>query len=343
MTATPDRAVVVTEAPTPPGDGLSVTLLGTNGGPPPLADRYGISSVVTVAGRSYVVDCGRGAVSQFVRAGLSTASLSGIFLTHLHADHVVDYFAFPLLCAGLTGPRGYRRPLGVWGPGPAGRDSLAGSAPGLVPGTVGMTDACSRAYAAHATFFLAEGFGADPASTLQVHDVLPPAAAGASSEHPCPDMEPFPVVDDGHVRVSAVLVPHGSVFPAYAYRFDTAHGSVVFSGDTARSANLVRLARGADILVHEVAAFEALAELPLPPALATHIREVHTDVTELGGIAVDAGVTALVTNHFSPGDLGVMPEERWRKLLDESMSSAGFPGMAVLGSDLMTISLGPQE
>ncbi|MEZ3179496.1 MBL fold metallo-hydrolase [Streptomyces pimonensis] len=56
---------------------------------------------MTVGGETYLVDCGRGAVTQYLRAGLSMPSLKGILLTHLHADHIVDYFGFPLLCAGV--------------------------------------------------------------------------------------------------------------------------------------------------------------------------------------------------------------------------------------------------
>jgi ribonuclease BN (tRNA processing enzyme) len=41
--------------------------------------------------------------------------------------------------------------------------------------------------------------------------------------------------------------------PALAYRFDTAHGSVVFSGDSAVNENLIALAHDADIMVHQVA------------------------------------------------------------------------------------------
>ena len=46
---------------------------------------------------------------------------------------------------------------------------------------------------------------------------------------------------------------HGHVMPALAYRFDTADGSVVFSGDTTVDDGLIALAQGADILVHQVA------------------------------------------------------------------------------------------
>ncbi|MCZ9345863.1 MBL fold metallo-hydrolase, partial [Streptomyces sp. TRM76130] len=125
-------------APAPPASEgetpLSLTLLGTNGGPPPQAARYGISSALVVNGRTYVVDCGRGAVSQYMRAGLSMSSLAGIFLTHLHADHVVDYYAFPMLSAGAANAGGFRSPIEVHGPGPAGLDSTVSLAPGPVPG-----------------------------------------------------------------------------------------------------------------------------------------------------------------------------------------------------------------
>ena len=47
------------------------------------ADRAGISSAPIVDGHTYLVDCGRACVTQFHKAGLSFASLRGIFLTHL--------------------------------------------------------------------------------------------------------------------------------------------------------------------------------------------------------------------------------------------------------------------
>jgi len=62
-------------------------------------------------------------------------------------------------------------------------------------------------------------------------------------------MQPFEVYYDDLVRVAAFLVDHHPVFPSFAYRFDTADGSEVFSGDTDpnTNGNLQRLANGADI------------------------------------------------------------------------------------------------
>ncbi|WP_406441725.1 MBL fold metallo-hydrolase [Streptomyces sp. NBC_00631] len=319
------------------GTDLSLVLLGTNAGPPPLADRYGISSALVVNGRTYVVDCGRGAVTQYMRAGLSLPSLTGIFLTHLHADHIVDYYAFPSLAAGASGAQGFRTPVSVYGPGSAGIASTVTGAPGTLPGTVEMTKLAGQAYAASPTFFMTEHAGIDPATLLDVHDVLPPAATGASATDTAPAMQPFAVMEDDNVKVTAVLVPHGAVYPAYAYRFDTDHGSVVFSGDTAPSANVITLARGADVLVHEAVYPAGLAGLGLPQALIDHILATHTDVAKLGGIAAEAGVGTLVATHLGPGDPAAVSDATWRRLLRDSAKSGGYGGRVLLGADLMRL------
>src|SRR5690242_16446100 len=68
--------------------GTRLTLLGTSGGPPPDYLRTGMSSALTVEGRNYVIDAGRSSVTQYLNAGLLFANLTGIFITHLHADHI---------------------------------------------------------------------------------------------------------------------------------------------------------------------------------------------------------------------------------------------------------------
>ncbi|WP_329343396.1 MBL fold metallo-hydrolase [Streptomyces sp. NBC_00663] len=321
------------------GKGLSLTLLGTSGGPPPLATRYGISSALVVNGRTYVVDCGRGAVTQYLRAGLSIPSLAGIFLTHLHADHIVDYYAFPLLAAGAAGAQGFQNAIDVYGPGPAGMDSTVTGAPGSLPGTVEMTRLAGQAYAASPTFFMTEHAGIDPAALLNVHDLLPPPAVGASATHTAPSMRPFTVMENDDVKVTAVLVPHGAAFPAYAYRFDTDHGSVVFSGDTAPTPNIVTLARGTDVLVHETVYPAGLASLGLPQTLIDHILTTHTDVAQLGRIAAQADARTLVATHLGPGQESVVSDPTWRRLLHHSARDADYSGRMLLGTDLMRVAV----
>lgn len=320
-------------APATGSSGLTVTLLGTNGGPPPLSARFGISSALTVNGKTYVIDCGRGSISQFVRAGLTLPTLAGIFLTHLHSDHTVDYFSYPLLSATT----GAFTSTEVYGPGPAGEQSLVPTAPGPVPGIAGLTLLANQAFAASTTFFKAENVGKDPVSLVNVHEVMPPAGAGASLATPAPVMTPFTVLENSDVKVTAVLVPHGAVFPAYSYRFDTDHGSVVFSGDTAPNPNIITLAHHADLLVHEAVDLAVYEGLGLPPALLAHLRAVHTDVTVLGQIAQSAGVRALVATHLGPGDPSQLSDDGWRQALRDSAREARFHGPMILGEDLMKI------
>jgi ribonuclease BN (tRNA processing enzyme) len=68
-----------------------VVLLGVAGGPPPEIGRAGISIALVVGDRVYVVDCGRGAVTQYAEARLAVTMLSGIFVTHVHAEHAIDF------------------------------------------------------------------------------------------------------------------------------------------------------------------------------------------------------------------------------------------------------------
>jgi len=331
----PAAHAAVTGQDTSPG--LSVTLLGTAGGPTPLAARFGISTVVTVNGRNYVVDCGRGAVSQYMRAGLDLAALHGIFLTHLHSDHAVEFFSFPLLASTVPPAFG---PVGVYGPGPAGEDSLVPGAPGPLPGTAALARLSNRAFAASGTFFIAERIGTDPATLVEVTEVMPPAGVGASVSSTAPLMSPFTVLEASDMKVTAILVPHGTVFPAYAYRFDTDHGSVVLSGDTAQTPNIPKLASGADLLIHEMVDLAAFSGAP--PALVAHLKAVHTDVSALGAIAAEAGVKALAATHLGPADPARVTDDQWRKLLRDSARKAGYRGGMLLGQDLMRIQVTPR-
>jgi ribonuclease BN (tRNA processing enzyme) len=160
-----------------------------------------------------------------------------------------------------------------------------------------------------------------------------------------PDMEPVLVDEDGTVRVTAVLVRHAPVFPAFAFRFDTDDGSVVFSGDTAPCANLVRLAAGAGTLVHEVfddrdtGPDDAQADADPEDDEAWeaarrhhHMVTSHTPLSRVGAVAAAAGVGRLVLTHFIPGD-DELPDEHWVG------GVTGFDGEVVVGSDLLELAL----
>lgn len=143
-----------------------VVLLGTAGGPPLWhgSDRRGISSAVVVGDRYYLIDAGYGVLDQVVAAELGNRRpnyggpldcLQGVFITHLHSDHVVD-LSNVLLLGVSNGLPLADCPVPIWDPGNRGVAPLVlgnGPAPDLVapqcptPGTVQTVDLLVQAFA----------------------------------------------------------------------------------------------------------------------------------------------------------------------------------------------------
>jgi ribonuclease BN (tRNA processing enzyme) len=141
-------------------------------------------------------------------------------------------------------------------------------------------------------------------------------------------------MQDESVKVTAVLVPHPPVVPAFAFRFDTADRSIVISGDTARSDSLVRLAQGADILVHEAiypsAVDRLVATVPNASTLKQHLIDSHTAIEDCGRVAQSAGVKTLVISHRVPAEDPILTDEMW---IDGARRH--FKGTVVLARDLL--------
>ena len=144
------------------------------------------------------------------------------------------------------------------------------------------------------------------------------------------------ILDAGGMKVTAALVHHPPVVPAFAYRFDTADRSIVISGDTARSEGLIALARGADVLVHEALYLPAVdrlvASIPNASTLKKHIIESHTSAEDCGRVAQAAGVKTLVLSHFVPSDDPQITDEMWA-----AAARKHFSGRVVVGKDLMEL------
>jgi ribonuclease BN (tRNA processing enzyme) len=143
-------------------------------------------------------------------------------------------------------------------------------------------------------------------------------------------------MQDDNVKVTAALVNHPPVVPSFAYRFDTAKTSIVFSGDTTPFDNLIKLAQGADILVHEVLHKPSLARLlarvPNADRLLEHIVASHTTHIDVGKVAKEAGVKTLVLTHFVPADDPSVTEEMWAEGPRQN-----FGGKIIVGKDLMEV------
>lgn len=289
--------------------------LGVQAGPPPVPNRTGISSALKVGGDVYQIDCGLGSLNAFADAGLRFDDLKSMFITHLHTDHIVDYFSF-FLSGGYTAAKG-KAPVTVYGPGPAGGlpPSRVGNAnPAIIdptnptPGLAATTAALQQAFAYTNNIFIRD-MGTEDIGTLAdvVEIAVPP---GSDYLNRSPAMAPFPVMSDDNVTVTATLVSHYDVYPAFAFRFDLKRSgrSVTFSGDTTKSDNVIALARDCDVLVHEAqfSLDDAYYGNRFPPG---YLVKSHTSAEQVGEVAAAANVAQVVVSHYSPNDL---PDSEWQ-------------------------------
>jgi ribonuclease BN (tRNA processing enzyme) len=276
-----------------------LVLLGTGGGPTPKKAAAATSQAIVVAGRVYVVDCGNGVGRQLALANIPLLNLRHIFITHQHSDHNADYGNL----FWLAWATGLASRIDAWGPPPLSR----------------MTELFLEMNAADIEVRIKDE-GRPPLAPLV---------------HPHEMTEGGLVMQDEQVKVTAALVDHPLVVPAFAYRFDTVDRSIVISGDTTRSDRLIALARGADVLVHEAMWLPGIdrivAREPDATTLRKHLLESHTVAEDCGRVADAAGVKTLVLSHFVPGD-GSVGDDQWR-----AAARQHFRGEVIVGKDLMEL------
>lgn len=295
--------------------GMSAILLGTQGGPNFNLVRGETASVLVIDKRLYMVDCGYGALAALVRANLNYRDVGEVFLTHLHDDHVADVVS--LMGHQWTGGR--VQPTTIHGPAGTRRLVAAAIAYNQVNEQIRLVDEARSARVAD--LFKAREIAATDASQVVFRDADLTVRAIENTHYPAE---------------SKRRTPQRSV----ALRFDARGRSIVFSGDTAYSANLVSLARSADVLVCEAmhvaatrASFDervkAGAYADNPEGIWAHIVGTHTPLDVAGRMAREAGVKTLVLNHIIPGG--------WEPGLDDEFyrreAAREFSGQIIVGRD----------
>lgn len=302
-----------------------IILLGTNGGPRPYPVRAEPANLLVVNGIPYLIDAGEGVAGQIAQAGFALPKVRTIFITHHHIDH--DAGLSPLIALTWFDTAWDDQslpPVQIYGP----------------PATRFLTRAALDYLSVSERIFRAGVPALQPAATMfSAHDIR------GNGEF----------YRDGRISVTAAENTHfhfksGSAATgtdmSFSYRFDTPHGSVVFTGDTGPSPAVTALARNADVLVSEVCLCDTPAKVHPPTtsqaSLRTaaamdqeenfHMRNEHLTPEEVGELAAAAHVKVVILTHFVPG-----------KTTDPTQFTAGvmryFSGPVIPGKDLLEYDL----
>ena len=199
---------------------MYVTMLGT-GAPFPDPDRAQSGILVTLDnGARYMFDCGNGTVRNMVAANANPAEVKAVFLTHLHHDHICDFPLFAI--AGWM----WDRP-----------DSP------IVLGPKGTGHFCKM-------LFEGGAFDAD----FRARSAYPLRQQNLAAMRPdVREVQPGLAYEDEDVKILCDWVEHipREISECFGIRLEAEGKAVAFSGDTAPCDAVVRLARDADVLIHE--------------------------------------------------------------------------------------------
>ncbi|MFN4114607.1 MAG: MBL fold metallo-hydrolase [Sphingomonadaceae bacterium] len=260
-------------------DGLHAYVCGS-GSPMPDAERAGPCIAVLAGQRGFVFDAGSGSIRKLGRMGFPMDRLDAAFLTHLHSDHF-DGLGELMLQAWMAGGRG--SPLPIYGP----------------EGTERVVAGFIEAYTIDRGYRIAHhgeavarpgGFGGEAR-------IVPMVGAGVV------------IYRSSDVTIRALPVDHAPVDRALAYRIDYGGRSLVISGDTVKSGDLARFAKGADVLFHEALNPQMIGRIGRQLAtrgdsdgakIMADIPDYHASPEEAAEVAREAGVRQLVLYHLVP-------------------------------------------
>jgi len=271
---------------------IKVTLLGT-GTPQPIMERFGASILVQAGSETFLFDAGRGCLQRLRQLKVSYDKINALFLTHLHSDHIVG-----LPDLWLTGWLISKRatPLKVFGP----------------TGTDNMIEHLQKAFVYDIKIRIEDDKAPEDGSKLLATEI-----------------QQGVVYEKNGVKVIAFLVDHYPVVPAFGYRIEYDGHSVVLSGDTRYSENLINFAKGTDLLIHEVAiAPDTLSKSDSKYNILAH----HTAPEQSGKIFNKVKPKLAAYSHIVK--IYVRDEQEILK-----RTKINYSGPLILGEDLMSFSI----
>ncbi|MDG2424587.1 MAG: MBL fold metallo-hydrolase [Phycisphaerales bacterium] len=245
---------------------MELHLLGT-GCPAVDPDRMGPAALVRSSeGARILVDCGSGVTQRLVSAGTPGADIDLLLLTHLHSDHVVDFFQLVI----SSWHQGRDRGLQVVGP--AGSQEFLGA--------------------------LLEVWR--PELERRVMHEKRPSIEGLDVE--INEIGHGAEMELGELVIEAFEVDHRPMAPAMGFSFREKNRHLVISGDTGPCETLIEAAMGCDVLLHDVLLKHEMtpAEGVRTQETIDQVASYHATAEQVGRIAAEAEAKSLFLTHFVP-------------------------------------------
>lgn len=250
-----------------------IVMLGTAGGAETRLKRVQSTTAIVVNGAIYLLDVGDSAIRQMARAGLKRDKVRAIFLTLFSQDRISGLPPFLSTRWLMQKPA----PLAIFAP------------QGLDQTLAGIN--LSLQAVATSSFVPS----AEPLAQVSAHELV----------------ESGPVYQDENIKVTALALPRVAGEPpvAFAYRFETPGGSIVFTGATGARDSLAGFAQGTDVLISEVYDIDGITKQigsaqATPEMLARvfkHMNSNHLNPEQIGELAAASNAGRVVLHRLEPG------------------------------------------
>ena len=272
---------------------MELTLLGT-GCPKVDFKRYGPSNLVSTDKTKILIDCGSGVTQRLDQLDVSTANIDALLLTHLHSDHVVDFYQLV-----ISSWHSYRiSPWTVYGP----------------KGTKKFVKNIMNAWKDERR----QRINFESRSSTKAFKII------------VKEFKSIGNIKIKDLNIKYFEVDHKPVKYAYGFNFFTKNKKkLTISGDTRPCENLIKFAQKADVLLHEVFIDGELKETNKMRSKKTlhNVRSYHTSSSMLGKIAKLTRCKKLVLTHLVPTKFN---EKKLKKTIKDDFGKNPIVGYDLL-------------